>query len=291
MFYLGTHQPHWLADPRCEGVPLFVSRRTLARYKRLPDAVTSFALDSGGFTELQLHGRWQSTAAEYAAVVRELAAHFGSRLRWVAPQDWMCEPIVLHGGKAGGVIFAGTGLTIEEHQRRTVANFVELRALLGDLVIPVLQGWKVSDYWRCEEMYSDAGVDLAACETVGVGSVCRRQAMGEAETIMRTIGGGKLRLHGFGFKKAGVERAHDAMVSADSTAWSVRGRRSPPLPGHDRPGPGRPRGHKNCANCVDYALGWRSELLAGLRRGQAQGRLHFESHSGKESPTPTGSNS
>ena len=25
-FYLGTHQPHWLGDPRFTGVPLFISR-------------------------------------------------------------------------------------------------------------------------------------------------------------------------------------------------------------------------------------------------------------------------
>ncbi len=37
-------------------------------------------------------------------------------LDW-APMDWMCEPAML----------ARTGLTVEDHQRRTSANFLELR--------------------------------------------------------------------------------------------------------------------------------------------------------------------
>jgi hypothetical protein len=37
LFYLGTHQPAWLARVR---VPLFISRRRLSR---LPKAITSIA--------------------------------------------------------------------------------------------------------------------------------------------------------------------------------------------------------------------------------------------------------
>ena len=48
-FYLGTHQTGWLAKL---DVPLFVSRRRLATLRKLPRAVGSWALDSGGFTEL-----------------------------------------------------------------------------------------------------------------------------------------------------------------------------------------------------------------------------------------------
>jgi hypothetical protein len=36
------------------------------------------------------------------------------------------------------------------------------------------------------------------------------------------------------------------------------------LPGHDRPGLGRRFGHKTCANCLDYALLWREQLLADV---------------------------
>jgi hypothetical protein len=52
------------------------------------------ALDSGGFTELRLHGGWRTTAAEYVTVVRRYRDQIGC-LEWAAPQDWMCEPFML----------------------------------------------------------------------------------------------------------------------------------------------------------------------------------------------------
>jgi hypothetical protein len=213
-----------------------------------------------------MYGRWSLSAEQYAAEVGRYLRHYGARLRWIAPQDWMCEPIVLSGGRASrGIIFKGTGLTVEEHQRRTVANFVQLRGLLGDAVIPVLQGWKLQDYWRCQQMYADAGVDLRACPTVGVGTVCRRQSTNEATQIMSTLAVDGLRLHGFGFKKQGLANCRSVMASADSTAWSDTARQNPVLlPGHDQPGYRRPKGHINCANCVEYALKWRNELLEGI---------------------------
>lgn len=263
-FFLGTHRPYWLKDPRFENVPLFLSRRQLDRYSP-PYAITDFALDSGGFTELQMHGRWTLSAEEYAASVLRYAKLYGKRMQWAAPQDWMCEPIVLAGGPAArGIVFAGTKLTVEEHQKKTVANFVHLRRLLGGLVIPVLQGWQVSDYLRCCEMYADAGVRLSDEATVGVGSVCRRQSSEEAASIIKTLAAESLRLHGFGFKKGGLKNCLNELVSADSTSWSEGARRRGGLPGHDRPGPGRPKGHKNCANCAEWALAWRADLIKSL---------------------------
>ena len=250
-FYLGTHKPMWLGDARCADVPLFVSRRTLGAIKTLPRAVTSWALDSGGFTELNLHGRWKTTPAEYVADVRRFKDTIG-RLDWAAPQDWMCEPTVL----------AKTGLTVEEHQKRTVQNFLELRALAPDLpIIPVLQGWGVTDYWRCEEMYYDAGVDLAAEPLVGVGTVCRRQGTVTGSVIMKSLASMGLKLHGFGFKTRGLELCTDALVSADSLAWSYDARRSSPLEGH---------AHGHCGNCLDYALRWRRDLAKSLAHPLAE---------------------
>lgn len=273
-FFLGTHQPQWLADERCRGVPLFVSRRTLAQRKKLPRAITSFALDSGGFTELQMHGRWTLAPAEYVAEVRRFRDEIGG-LAWAAPQDWMCEPIVIAGGEAArGIRFAGTGLSVEEHQRRTVENFLELRALAPDLpFVPVLQGWSMYDYWRCEGLYQAAGVDLRAEPLVGVGTVCRRQGTNAATLIMRTLATSGLKLHGFGFKVLGLRQSADDLASADSLAWSETARRSPPIAGHDLPGDGRRTGHINCANCLEFALTWRAGLLDGLARQQRQQQL------------------
>lgn len=233
-FYLGAHMVNWLEQI---DVPLFVSRRRLEGRKTLPRPLGSWALDSGGFTELSTYGRWLISEDEYVAQVRRYFDGMAG-LQWVAPMDWMCEPFVL----------AKTGLTVKEHQERTVANFLRLREELGLLVIPVLQGWERDDYLRCAEMYQD----LADEPVVGVGSVCRRHNTTEAARIFRALDG--LNLHGFGVKTDGLYVYGDCLVSADSMAWSARGRRS------------RLRGctHKNCANCLRFALRWRDNLLGRL---------------------------
>ncbi len=241
-FYLGTHHPDWLASA---GVPLFVSRRTLGRYRTLPRASARWALDSGGFTELSLHGSWITSAADYANDVRRFRDLVG-QLDWAAPQDWMCEPVMLK----------RTGLTVDDHQRRTVDNFLELRAIAPDLpFIPVLQGWTRGDYDRCVELYDRAGIDLRDQPTVGVGTVCRRQNTVGVGVLLAGLAADGLRLHGFGLKLTGLKLASEHLVSADSMAWSYNARREPPLPGHT---------HKNCANCIDWALMWRDSALEAM---------------------------
>jgi hypothetical protein len=238
-FYLGTHQPAWLA---VAGVPLFVSRRRLAGQTKLPRAVALWALDSGGFTELSMFGRWTTDARAYVADVRRFRDEIGS-LAWAAPQDWMCEPAIL----------AKTGATVEQHQRRTVENYLDLRALAPELpIVPVLQGWGLVEYWRHVEMYEAAGVALASLPLVGIGSVCRRQGTTGAGALIASLAADGLRLHGFGFKTSGL-RGTRSLASADSMAWSLNARKNPPLPGHE---------HKSCSNCLEYALAWREDVLA-----------------------------
>ena len=164
-----------------------VCDRRLRVYRRLPRAAAPWALDSGGFTELQQFGRWITGPAEYADRVRRYRDVIGG-LMWAAPQDWMCEPIVISGGRAGRLAFAGTGLTVAEHQRRTVANLAQLRALAPDVWwLPVLQGYTAAEYLACAAMYAAAGIDLTAEPLVGLGSVCRRQATGEAHQIITAL--------------------------------------------------------------------------------------------------------
>ena len=250
-FLLGTHQPGWLATA---GVPLFISDRRLRVYKSLPPAVAPWALDSGGFTELQMHGAWTITPAEYVTRVRRYRDEIG-RLDWAAPMDWMCEDIIIHGGRIGPITFAGTHLSVAEHQRRTVDNFAQLRDLAPDLpIIPVVQGQHPDDYLRCADLYADRiGLDLTAQPLVGLGSVCRRQGTREAGQIITALhAAGISRLHGFGFKTLGLAAFGHLLTSADSLAWSYDARRKPPMPGCTA--------HRNCANCLRYALHWRHRL-------------------------------
>jgi hypothetical protein len=237
-FWLGIHDAHWLAEA---GVPTFVSHRRLARRRRLPRAITPWALDSGGFTELRLHGGYVEPAHAYAKAVERYADEIG-QLAWAAPQDWMCEPFMVE----------RTGLSVRAHQARTLENYLLLRTATP-LVIPVLQGWEPSDYERHVEDYARAGVDLTAAPLVGVGSICRRQDMAIGERIVRRLAALGLRLHGFGVKLTGLGRFADALTSADSMAWSYRARR----------GQVRLAGctHRHCANCLRFALQWREDAL------------------------------
>jgi hypothetical protein len=258
LFYLGTHKPHWLWGPE-PGFPLFVSHRTLSKYKALHRATGRWALDSGGFSELSAYGTWLTGPDEYVRAVARYAHEIGN-MDWAAPQDWMCEPAIIHGGMVNGKHFPGTGLSVPEHQERTVANFLELTGLwpaVSDLpcpFIPVLQGWTEADYLRCEDMYRASGTDLTAFPVAGVGSVCRRQGTGEIGDIIGALTP-RLSIHAFGVKTLGLRSYGHLLTSADSMAWSYDARRNAPMAGHV---------HQHCNNCLPYATQWRSRLLSSL---------------------------
>lgn len=244
-FYLGTHHEGWLAHA---GVPLFVSHRRLNTRKRMPVAAGPWALDSGGFTELSMHGHWRTGVTEYVEAVDRYQTEIGG-LEWAAPQDWMCEPWIIE----------KTGLSVREHQERTVANYLDLQG--RGPFIPVLQGWTLADYETCIDLYAQAGVDLAAEPLVGLGTVCRRQNTAEIAHVVNHLRSYGLSLHGFGMKSRGVARCAHLLESADSMSWSARGRNEwhhekRRLCGGEHKG--------GCANCLPWALRWRERVVAGL---------------------------
>jgi hypothetical protein len=184
-----------------------------------------------------MFGGWTISARAYAHEVRRYARI--GRLQWAAPQDWMCEPSVLK----------ATGLTVPEHQQRTVRNFLSLRELAPDLPWrPVVQGWAPDDYLRCVDLYSDAGVDLRDYDPVGIGTICRRQDTASGAGIVARLAGAGLRLHGFGVKSAGLVRFGAQLASADSLAWSFAERRR----------------RTGLQNDLGAALRWRANLLGRL---------------------------
>lgn len=247
MFYLGIHQPHWLSQT---SVPLFVSRRRLHDRKSLPRALGRWALDSGAFTEIKDHGRWTVSPQRYADEVRWIRDSVG-KMDWAAIQDWMCERDMI----------AKTGKTVVDHQALTTQSYLDLVRIAPDVPwIPVLQGQRKDDYLDHLEQYARAGVDLTSHDTVGLGSVCRRQATDEVAAIVRALVANGLSLHGFGMKAQGLAKVALLLKSSDSLAWSFTARRLQR--------PGLPQcvggGHKNCANCLPFALAWRERLLAAL---------------------------
>jgi len=243
-FFLGINEPYWLAH--CD-FPLMVARQRLFRpgkqRRPLPVARHRWVLDSGGFTQLHQHGRYPFTADQYASEIETLDNEVGN-LAWASPMDWMCEEGAL----------SQTGLTVPEHQRRTVENFIELRERLGTLVIPVLQGWERDDYLRCVDLYEAAGVDLSRQRVVGLGSVCRRNATNDIASIVTALDG--LNLHAYGVKGHPLRLLQDRLISADSMAWSFAARFGARHPDC---------GHWRCTDCRMFATYWRENLLTTLR--------------------------
>lgn len=251
-FYLGVQHGRFLVHPALEGVPLTISRRTLAKRKTQPRREQGlWSLDSGAFTELSTHGRWTIDRAGFIEQIARIIEGVGSRPDWVGPRDWMCEPTIL----------VGTGKTVRDHQLLTTLDCVKLREEAPEVPwVPVLQGWTLPEYLEHLRIYERWGVDLrggqgGVAPLVGVGSVCRRQRTAEIAAILRELGpaGAGLRLHGFGVKLSGLTAAAEELESADSTAWSYHIQRKT-LPG-DRNWCGSPH-HEKCSTCPLYARHW-----------------------------------
>ena len=254
-FYLGTHETSWL---RLTSIPLFISAIRLRRRKtRFPQSKGKWALDSGGFSELNKTGTWSVTAKAYSDEVSKWMEEIGS-LEWAAIQDWMCEPIVLK----------KTGKTVLDHQRLTIQNYHDLIAIDGSKPwIPVVQGWEFDDYLKHVEMYYESGVDLRKCKLVGIGSVCRRQDTLMVESLIKVLATSGIKVHGFGFKIDGLKKCSRWLESADSLSWSFYARRVYSAVGSRM----CDENHKgSCASCFDWAGKWRKKVLSAIDTGYAQ---------------------
>lgn len=198
------------------GVPILVSYGRLRDARELPAASAPWVLDSRGFTELHQHGTWTISPEQYAADVDRYADQIG-RLEWVAPQDW----------PAGAALLARTGLTVHEHQVRTIDSVKLLRKLVTRTrVIAVVTGEHLDDYLRHKDMYLAAGIDLTAEDVVvGVGALVGRKPS-EAAAIIRALhAAGLHRLHGFGVKGLILDEVGPLLESIDSAGWSGEARR------------------------------------------------------------------
>lgn len=197
------------------GLPLLVSYGRLRAARTLPVALAPWVIDSRAYTELAQHGEWTIDPARYVADLRRYRDEVG-RLVWAAPQDWPASPALLD----------RTGLTEVEHQARTIASVVTLRAMAPDLpIIAVVTGTTVAGYLAHVAMYADAGIDLTTDPlVVGVGALVGRPAR-EITAILTALHQAGLRLHGFGVKGPVLAAVGGLLESIDSAAWSVAARR------------------------------------------------------------------
>lgn len=211
-FYVGLHQP---SDAK-HFDRAFISINRV-RKRKSPTGARKWILDSGAFRELEQFGEYRHSAEEYAAQVNRLAA-IDSGLIACVSQDWMCEPYIL----------AKTGLTVQEHQRRTIERYDAISSLASIYVMPVLQGDFVWEYLAHIDQYGDR---LRSDMQVGVGSVCKRNK--NPRFILAILSAIKakrpdLRLHGFGIKTTSLAdpEIREMLESADSMAWSYHARKN-----------------------------------------------------------------
>lgn len=221
LFFVGLHQP---ADAKHFETACISINRLRGRLKPLAGTI-SVLIDSGAFTELNLHGRYRHSVDEYARELHRLHCAGVAKIVAAVAQDYMCEPFML----------AKTGKSVLEHQRLTIERYDALVASLQGLfngappfpVLPVLQGYDPEDYAAHLDMY---GARLSQRMWVGVGSVCKRNGSPEKiHAVLSTIAAVRsdLQLHGFGVKQTSLAHAgvSSLLATADSMAWSFAARR------------------------------------------------------------------
>ena len=213
MFYPGLHQP---ADARHFPRACISINRLRGRKKRVD--CYDLIIDSGAFTELSTHGHYRHDVREYATELDRLCSEGVIRASAAVAQDYMCEPFILE----------KTGLTVDEHQKRTVDRYTSLVAYSHGYVpvMPVLQGYSPLDYLRHLEFYDEL---LVEGMWVGVGSVCKRNGSPiDIVNVLSMIRASRpdLKLHGFGLKKTALMNpsVRAMLHSADSMAWSYHAR-------------------------------------------------------------------
>ena len=177
------------------------------RKKELPKCKGNFLMDSAGFTELSDFGKYSFDIDEYLTCVRRFNPDYFVNM------DWMCEPAILQ----------KTGYSVEYHIINTVENYHKMIMKLSEeeikQCIPVIQGWKIQDYFYCIEQYENNGL---IAPYMGVGSVCRRGSASEIAKIISMIKGElpNVKLHGFGVKKSVIGLLpNDVLYSIDSAAY------------------------------------------------------------------------
>jgi hypothetical protein len=209
-FFVGLHQP-------CDAIHFdnaFISVNRL-RPRRRGFVVRDWIMDSGAFTAIATHGGYPAGVDEYAEEIERWRKN-GNLLAAVS-QDFMCEPVMLK----------KTGLTVQEHQARTIDRYLQLAKLVNVYIMPVLQGYRAEEY---AQHVLDYGRLLKDGAWVGVGSICKRN--GDPSAIVEVLSAVKsvrsdLRLHGFGLKTTALKHAliRNALYSADSMAWSFSARK------------------------------------------------------------------
>lgn len=239
IFYLGLSDPPHIEQLK---VPYIIScRRLINRSSTIWGE--DWLMDSGGFTELQLYGKYKMSEDEYIETIQRF------RPTIAFCQDWACLPSMIK----------KTGLTIKTHQQLTTDSYLSM-INKTPRVAPVLQGYSVEDFIAHARQYESNNVDMN--QIFGIGSIALRKNNIEKENII--VGIKKLwpsmKLHAFGLKLRAFNRINIVgnLYSADSIAWSYYGRREQPLPFCNNV---CTRRSMNCSHCSITASVWYKKAL------------------------------
>lgn len=210
LFFTGWHQP--VNGPSgCQDFDYCMISINRLIDRKSNFAVKNWILDSGAYTRISKDKKHLSTR-KYAGLI-ERWARCGN-LMAAAAQDYICDSSVLD----------VTGLTVEQHQKATIARYKHLKRInqSGVYIMPVLQGSKVDEYLVHIDMYGDL---LTHGMWVGVGSLCKNSSRPSViENILLAIKQKRpdLRLHGFGIKKKALSSGlvNHLLYSADSQSAS-----------------------------------------------------------------------
>ncbi len=159
-------------------------------------------VDSGAFQIIKARGYFPFGDGLYASWVGAMGPKFFTQL------DWPCEPAVL----------AKTGLSVEEHQRRSLQSANTLASSeVGDAVlVPTIQGWTVEQYLAAAENLEKIGLWRSY---MAIGSVCRRNQAAAVVAVITALRefSPNTRYHGFGVKSS--PKILKLIWSCDSFAW------------------------------------------------------------------------
>lgn len=224
-----------LASPLLMSANAFWKQGKFRNHDVLLDIEVPFALDCGGFTAMKRYGGYRWSIFDYVQLATEL------RPLWWAAMDYCCEPEIARNQEEITLRIDNTVYSLAKTIATVVGWNRELPGWQATSPMPVLQGWKPSDYRSCVAKieYSLFG-DKAYIEgmghdgwpsLVGVGSVCRRRLSGP-DGLMRVLDTleGVLPMHVhfhlFGVKTAAVSKLKDRprVASVDSMAWSSAAR-------------------------------------------------------------------
>lgn len=173
------------------------------------------ALDSGGFVAMKRYGGYRWSVAQYVDLAKRM------RPQWWAQMDFCCEPEIAADSSA---VFKRIDRTAEHLEFCRDAA----REVGTAMPMPVLQGWKPTDYCQGPIYQWDAWPSL-----VGIGSVCRRHVNGPTgilaviDALDRAVPN-HVRFHLFGIKGTAIkklmEHFPERMESMDSMAWNMQAR-------------------------------------------------------------------